>query len=609
MSGLSFLAPMYLLGALAIAVPLLLHLYRRRTEDIVDFPSIAWLEAVPVETQQRRRLRDWLLLALRVAALLLLAGAFARPYLTTGELATSRSLTVVAIDVSASMAAPGVWTRAQQAALEALDAVAGGDLVALVRFDERAGVEVAPTADREAVREALLAMQPGDSTTALHAAVRQANELIGARDGRLVLVSDLQQSGWDRALAGVVSEELPIEIRAVEGARGNLAITDVSLVTGASASTVGDATPAVAVTLRNFGVAQQQTTVTVQPGALAPAVSQQVMVAPQSAVSVQVPVAVRPADAVVTITDAEGIPSDNRLAWSSLRTDAAQVTVLVSNPGGSDGLYVQRALEALSARRRLQVSVVDGQSFSASAPAGDTQSPLVIVVGTRTLTRTGRSRLREHIDAGNPVLVTLGPSVDRETLREWLGRPLTLHPDDGQWPALGLPLVIDDVRHPVFLGAQRPDARLGEIPVRRSARVTATDGWRVMARVSDGVPLLLESEAAGNRLLLWTSDVDQQWNRFPLSPAFVPFMADAVSYLLGQPSGAREARAVVNEGNPWPLSPDALLADIPRGPRPSAPPPEVSARRLESEQQWWQAGLALMLTALLAEGWIGRRAR
>ena len=78
MSGLSFLAPMYLLGALAIAVPLLLHLYRRRTEDNVHFPSIAWLEAVPVETQQRRRVRDWLLLALGVAALALLAAALER---------------------------------------------------------------------------------------------------------------------------------------------------------------------------------------------------------------------------------------------------------------------------------------------------------------------------------------------------------------------------------------------------------------------------------------------------------------------------------------------------------------------------------------------------
>jgi hypothetical protein len=609
MGALSFLAPMYLLGALAIAVPLLLHLYRRRTEDVVEFPSIAWLHAVPVETQQRRRLRDWLLLALRVAALLLLAGAFARPYLASGEAATSRALTVLAIDVSASMAAPGVWPRAQQTALSAVAAVADGDLVALVRFDDRASVEVAPTADRDAVRRAVSAMQPGTGTTALHAALRQATELLGAREGRLVLVSDLQQSGWDRSLAGLVPESIAIDVRAVEGARGNLAITDVSAVPAPAVSTGDTGVPAWAVTIRNFGVAQQQTTLTVQPGTSGAAASQVVTVAPQSAVSVQIPVALLTDEAVVTMTDAEGMPADNRLTWSSTRADDARVTVLVANPGGDDGLYVERALGAVASRRRMQVSVVDGLAYSASEESGDTPSHLLIVLGSRTLTRNGRSRVRQHIDAGRPALVSLGPQIDRETLREWLGQPLSLHPDDGQWPGLGVPLVIDDIRHPVFAGAQRPDAMLGDIPNRRSARLTALDGWRVLARVSDGVPVLLESDVRGRRLLLWASDFDQQWNRFPLSPAFVPFMADTVAYLLGQPSGGRDTRAVITEGNPWPLSVDALLTDIPRGPRPQAPPPEVSARRLESEQRWWQAGLALMLTALLAEGWIGRRAR
>jgi len=609
MGALSFLAPMYLLGALAIAVPLLLHLYRRRTEEVIEFPSVAWLQTVPVETHQRRRLRDWLLLMLRVAALLLLAAAFARPYLASGEAAISRPLTVLAVDVSASMAAPGVWSRAQQAAMSALDAVADGELVALVRFDNTAAVAVAPTSDREAVRRAVSAMQPGEGATALHAALRQATELVGARDGRVVLVSDVQQSGWERSLAGVVPESIPVDVRVVEGARGNLALTDVSPVPALPASTGSAGSPAVTVAIRNFGVAQQQTTVTVQPAGEARAVTQDVTVAPQSAVSVRVPLVSLPEEAVVSITDPDGIPADNRLAWSSTRTDVAQVTVLVANPGGSDGLYVERALEAVASRRRLQVSVVDGLSYSSSASQGDDSSHLLMVLGSRTLTRNGRTRLKQHIEAGHPVLMTLGPQVDRETMREWLGRPLVLHPDDGQWPALGRPLVIDDVRHPVFLGAQRTDAVLGDIPIRHSARVTALDGWRVLARVSDGTPVLLESDAPGGRVLLWTSDVDQQWNGFPLSPAFVPFLADAVAYLLGQAPGGRDSRAVMNEGNPWPLSAEALLAGIPRGPRPQAPPPEVSARRLESEQRWWQAGLALMLTALLIEGWIGRRAR
>lgn len=609
MGPLSFLAPLYLLGALAIVVPLLLHLYRRRTEEVVEFSSVAWLQAVPVETQQRRRLRDWLLLALRVTALLLLAGAFARPYVAADAVTSARPLTVLAVDVSASMAAPGVWSRAQQAARVALDEVAEDALVALVRFDDRATVEVPPTSDRDAVRRAVAALQPGEGATALHAALRQATELVGAREGRLMLISDMQQSGWDRAQAGVVPDSMAIELRAVDGALGNLAVTDVSAPPAQASETSRGGTPALTVSVRNFGVAQQQTTVTVQPAPPAPAVTQPVTVAPQSAVAVQVPVTVVPDEAVVTITDTEGMPGDDRRVWSTTRADAAQVTVLVANPGGSDGLYVERALEAVASRRRLRVSVVDGLTYSTSGSADDRSSHVLMVLGSRTLTRTGRAHVQRHIEAGRPVLVTLGPQVDRETLREWLGRPLALHPDDAQWPGPGRPLVVEDVRHPVFLGMQRPDAMLGEILVSRSARTVSLDGWRVLARGSDGVPLLLESEVPGSRVLVWTSDVDQQWNRFPLSPAFVPVLADTVAYLLGQTSGGRDARAAMGEGNPWPLSVDALLSDIPRGPAPPAPSPEVSARRVEAEQRWWQAGLALMLVALVAEGWLGRRAR
>ena len=43
-----------------------------------------FLQQVPVEQARRRRLQDLLLLALRVAALLLLAFAFARPYFAAG---------------------------------------------------------------------------------------------------------------------------------------------------------------------------------------------------------------------------------------------------------------------------------------------------------------------------------------------------------------------------------------------------------------------------------------------------------------------------------------------------------------------------------------------
>ena len=90
MFGVSFLYPLFLVAAAAVAIPIMLHLLRRKTETVVDFPAVRLLDKTPVERQRRRRLRELILLALRVTALLLLALAFARPYLDSSAGAIPR---------------------------------------------------------------------------------------------------------------------------------------------------------------------------------------------------------------------------------------------------------------------------------------------------------------------------------------------------------------------------------------------------------------------------------------------------------------------------------------------------------------------------------------
>ncbi len=80
----SFLSPLFLFGTLAAAVPIVLHLLRREPEPRVRFSAVKLLRHAPVEYTERRRLRELLLLALRVAALVLLAIAFARPFVAAG---------------------------------------------------------------------------------------------------------------------------------------------------------------------------------------------------------------------------------------------------------------------------------------------------------------------------------------------------------------------------------------------------------------------------------------------------------------------------------------------------------------------------------------------
>ena len=78
---MSVLAPLYLLGALGISLPILFHLIRRRPKGEIEFSSLMFLDPTPPRLTRRSRLENWPLLLMRALALLLMAIAFARPFL------------------------------------------------------------------------------------------------------------------------------------------------------------------------------------------------------------------------------------------------------------------------------------------------------------------------------------------------------------------------------------------------------------------------------------------------------------------------------------------------------------------------------------------------
>src|SRR5688572_5721278 len=124
MGAVGFLAPAFLAGLLALAVPVLIHLTHRTRSETVPFPSLMFLQRIPYKSSRRQTLRHWLLFALRCLAFVLLVSAFARPFFATpGEAAAvleGGRTRVVLLDRSGSMGYGDRWTRAVEAARRAL---------------------------------------------------------------------------------------------------------------------------------------------------------------------------------------------------------------------------------------------------------------------------------------------------------------------------------------------------------------------------------------------------------------------------------------------------------------------------------------------------------
>jgi hypothetical protein len=174
---------------------------------------------------------------------------------------------------------------------------------------------------------------------------------------------------------------------------------------------------------------------------------------------------------------------------------------------------------------------------------------------------------------------------------------------------------------------------LGDVQVERYRRLKDDGAQTVLARFSAAGDALVERVVGQGRLLVFASDLDNQWNRFPLNPSFVPWAIETARYLAqgreqrqtftlpDVPAGV-EARPgihkngervlVVNpdtrEFNPARTSTGEFTASIVRSAAVAAERVEAAARDQEDRQRLWQFGLLLMLAALAGEGLIGRKA-
>ena len=624
--GLGFLSPLFLIGLAAAAVPILIHLFRRQPDPVVPFSAVRFLHRAPAEQARRRRLREWVLLALRTAALALLALSFARPYFAETSAESAAPVHVVAVDASYSVSTPRQVTRARELAAEAVHSAPQDHLVAVVRFDELAEVMVRPTADRARAVAAVRSLEPGQRGTRYAAALSAASELTARAGGSLVIVSDLQRVGWS-ADAAAVPRGLQVEARDVGTPASNLSVT--SLLRTREGAAIG---------LRNSGH-------TGRPARVALAIDDRVVAEQGVTVPARgsVDVTVRaslPARGGMTarVTDGdEGYAADNvRVA---VLDPPVRPRVLViaggSSAPGTDAFYLERAVAAAEGPAGLMLERITAER--SGAPDALRDAAAIVLLASAGLDRRAADAIAAAVAQGAGLFVVAGPSLELPRVAAQLPEALGVRAGRVEQPQDAVTFAPADVRHPVFRAFAREPGLLGAARFHRLIRWDSRQA-RTLARFSNGAPALVEVEGAQGRVLHFASDIANAWNDFALHPAFVPFVHDVIRYLvsgrapLGEylvgalPGDAGQRPGVVTvpggpgdqgrsvavnvdlrEADPARLSPDAFVAAVPRTVDAAEPPVRSAARQRESEQSLWRYGLMLMLVGLAAESVVGRR--
>lgn len=527
---MSFLAPLFFAGLAALSIPVLIHLVQKERKNVVQFPSLMFLKRVPYQSVRRRRIQNWGLLAMRLAALALIVAAFARPFLRGSTLVASTEGArdvVVLLDRSYSMGHGDQWQRAQRAALDAINRLSPGDRASLVFFANSAEVAVRPTNERARLASEVNAAAPSAGSTRYAPAFKVAGSLLAESNlprREVVLISDFQRSGWS-ATDGLRLPEgtvvTPVVVDA--GAAKNVAVTAATVqrevfsgqervvVTGGVINRSNSAVSNLNVSLEIDGRVVQSVPVSMAPHAAATTTF-----APVTITAENTRAAVRIAD--------DALAADNAFHFVLTPPRPVEVTLVTRNTRGA--LYLSRAL-AIGDNPRFTLT-----PHSIDALSEDLLSRTrVIILDDINPNDATAARLKRFVESGGGLFVVVGPQSS------WSGTAAELLPAT---PAGA----VDRTRgsggtvgafaygHAVFEPFRAP--RSGDFSAARFygyRALTAAKDAQVLARFDDGTPALLEKQMGRGRVMAFGSTLDMYWNDLALKPVFLPFVHQVVRHL------------------------------------------------------------------------------
>jgi hypothetical protein len=531
---MGFLAPTLLgLGA-AISVPLILHLFQRHQGPRVVFPALRYLRRAEREHARKIRLRQMLLMLLRVVTLVLLALAAARPFLRAAGAGHEPTAVVIVLDNSMSTGLVTgdrrVLDDLKDRALETLTRSGPEDRFWLLRAGEPWAPAVAGDAETTArrVRET----EPSAASANLVQAVSRARSVLetgaGALAAEIHLLTDLQATnlaGSDGTAGG--RRDVPLLVWHPGGEPpANVAVTEVR-VGGGIPPTENQRSMVAA---RLTGEAESDSV------AVRLAIEDRVVAVGYGAPGdvVLLPLPPRPAGIVSgwVETDADPLRADDRRVFALRVRPAPGITT------SAPLLLAEHALAAMETAGRIRrASLTNADVFILPSAQGLESVP------------PGRSVVILAPDS----LVEL-PGVNRRLASA--GVPWRFEPSDS----------VGEGRFNVGEGTDDLMRTLAQVRVFRALDLAPLDeaGDSVLLRLADGRPWAVRGDRrGGGSWILLASPLSEDATTLPTSAAMVPMLDRIVS----EWSGADALTATPEPGSEILLPDNVTVVERPDGVR------------------------------------------
>ena len=555
-----FLSPLFLLGALAVAAPVIFHLIRRTVRERTTFSSLMFLRPTPPRVQRRRRVEHPLLLLLRCLGLVLLATAFSRPFFPKDAppppAAKENRQTILLLDTSASMKRTGLWEKARSMAESHVQTASAGSL-SIVTFDRQPRTLVSFTewnswsADQRAslARQRLAALAPGWMSTQLGLALTTAAEQFvndtdqSASRREIILISDLQEGA---KLDGLQGHDWPAGVKVIveRVTAPPQANAGIEIVAAANSAAAGDS--GVRVRVANArdsnrekyylnwqppaGNAGKPTEIYLPPG------QTRAFAAPQ------LPAGIAAGKLQLTGDEAD---FDNQSFYVAPETEQLKIAWFGSESANDPAelrFYAERVFLP-TPRRKVEIA-----SRATGVTPADFLNQAALTVIPGSLAPDEAAAMHDWLARGKTALLVLTNSQMDATLAGLTGLPgiQTAEPA-GDFALLGEV----DFTHPLF--APFADPRFSDFShihfwKHRRVEFPTTAHVRVLAQFDDGSPALAQVPVGKGNLLVLASGWNPADSQLAVSSKFPPFMET----LLDWSSAAAPARFQFSTGDAIP---------------------------------------------------------
>jgi hypothetical protein len=522
---MSLLFPLALLGALAVAAPIWLHLRRRIDPRILQFSTLRFLEDNPVPARQPMRLRDILLFAVRILAILVLAAAFAWPYIRKSTPRVIRESRAYILDNTFSHQANDRFAKARDRLAGEVASLSMDVQIAVVELTTQPQVIANFGDDRLTVQQRLKELKPSHQRGSYLAAFRQANMLLANSFGenrRILFLTDNQENQWAENLntapflQGVEVTVFPPASTAApnlslsEPKLQRIFLGDKSVVTF-SAKLAHDGSAAQAdVQLLVGGQALLNKTLELQSKAEAITLQTQWEADPNRWVSGE----------LIAQFARDALPADNHLYFVLPPVREGSVAVLAQSR------YLRVALSPEVMRGHWASRLIDPTHIAQQLGSND-DAEVLFIESSYLQSPDARKLVWRYLTNGRGVILLVNRITPAVTgaLRE-----LGIEADSPAESGRGGNLIYVSSHHPIFHPFHSPDyGNLSEVKVHRHARLKIAEGMP-LAFGEAGDVLLFQGTRFPGKLLVSTFGFDREQTSWPLHLSFIPFLDLALQH-------------------------------------------------------------------------------